>query len=49
MTFRREAYHLTNRIDPGNPGSSFTGANFGVVAGLQANARRMQAALRYDF
>lgn len=49
LTFRTEAYNLTNSNFFGPPDLTFNGANFGRITTVQSAPRVLQFALRYDF
>ncbi len=49
LTFRAEAYNLTNSNFFAPPNLTYNSANFGRVTAVQSAARVLQFALRYDF
>lgn len=49
LTFRAEAYNLTNSNFFGPPDLTFNSANFGRITTVQSAPRVLQFALRYDF
>lgn len=49
LTFRAEAYNLTNSNFFGPPNLVFNSANFGRLTTVQSDPRVLQFALRYDF
>ena len=49
LTFRAEAYNLTNTNHFGPPNLNYGSANFGRITTVQSAPRVIQFALRYDF
>lgn len=49
LTFRAEAYNLTNSNFFGPPDLTYNSANFGRITTVQSDPRVLQFALRYDF
>jgi len=48
IEFRAEAFNLPNHLNPGNPGTILTNANFGRIT-TAADPRIVQLALKYVF
>jgi hypothetical protein len=48
VEFRAEAYNVTNSFRPGNPNTTITNANFGVIR-TSLEPRILQFALKYVF
>ena len=49
LTFRAEAYNLTNNNVFAPPDLTFNSAEFGRITAVQSAPRVLQFALRYDF
>jgi hypothetical protein len=49
LTFRAEAYNLTNTNHFGPPNLTFDSSNFGLITTVQSAPRVIQFALRYDW
>jgi hypothetical protein len=47
LRFRLEAFNVSNRVTFGNPSTSPTAANFGLISTQVNTPRRMQAAIRF--
>ena len=49
VSLRFEAFNLLNRVRWGNPDSTYTSSNFGLVRSQANNPRQMQAGLKVLF
>jgi hypothetical protein len=49
LDVRADAFNLTNRVNFGNPGTTFGTSSFGVITSTVGNPRIMQLAVRFRF